>query len=125
VSDIDTLCGGPTAMQVVHVISQPATAWDPSSSYCIVWTGSSRGTGRDGPVLMNAPGYQCGAALLSAFDAQAVHPGTNAVVVYDTLQNCAPLYPGTRLTYPALLDFSSLSGHQPPLYACLTENAGA
>ena len=57
----------------------------------------------------NTPRYQCGAHLLGATDAQAAHPDGNSVVFYDSPQDCMPPYPGTRLTYPAVLDYSSLS----------------
>ena len=125
VSDIDTLCGDPSSTQVVHVISEPTTGGDPSVSYCIAWTGSSDSTGRDGVLLMNAPGYQCGADLLGAADAQAVHLDGSSGVFYDSPQDCAPLYPDTHLTYPAILDYSSLGDQTPLTYVCLTEHAGA
>ncbi|WSL83688.1 serine/threonine protein kinase [Streptomyces sp. NBC_01724] len=125
VSDIDTVCGGIPSRQVVHLISQPETGGDPGVFYCIAWTGSSDGTGRNGALLMNAPGYQCGADLLGADDAQAVHPDGSSSVFQDTPQKCAPLYPGTRLTYPAMLDYSSLDESLPPSYVCLTEHVGA
>ncbi|MET7761586.1 hypothetical protein ABZS71_05925 [Streptomyces sp. NPDC005393] len=124
-SDINTLCGGPSSTQMVHLVSEPSTGGDPGVSYCIAWTGSSDGTGRNGALLMNAPGYQCGADLLGAVDAQAVHPDGNSGVFYDAPQECAPLYPGSRLTYPAKLDYSSLGDEQPPTYVCLTEHVGA
>ncbi|MGW3916062.1 hypothetical protein ACWEBX_31775 [Streptomyces sp. NPDC005070] len=36
-----------------------------------------------------------------------------------------PLYPGTRLTDPAVLDYSSVDDQEPPKYLCLTEHVGA
>ncbi|MFH8620874.1 serine/threonine protein kinase [Streptomyces vietnamensis] len=125
VSDINTLCGGLPSMQAVHLVSQPATGGDAGVSYCIAWTGSSDGSGRNGALLMNAPGYQCGADLLGAVDAQAVHLDGSSGVFYAEPQECAPLYPGTRLTYPAILDYSSLDNDVPPQYVCLTEHVGA
>lgn len=38
---------------------------------------------------------------------------------------CTPVYPGTRLTYPAVLDYGTLGDEQPRQYACLTEHVGA
>ncbi|MEV6651737.1 serine/threonine-protein kinase [Streptomyces sp. NPDC051219] len=125
VSDINSLCGGPVSMQKVHLVSQPETGGDAGVFYCIAWTGSSDGTGRNGALLMNAPGYQCGADLLGAGDAKAVHVDGSSSVFSDTPQQCAPLYPGTRLTYPAILDYSSLDDELPPMYVCLTEHVGA
>ncbi|WP_026057641.1 hypothetical protein [Streptomyces sp. SS] len=55
----------PPFPRTVHLVSQPATGGDPGVSYCIAWTGSTDSTGRNGALLMNAPGYQCGADLLS------------------------------------------------------------
>ncbi|MEW2083935.1 serine/threonine-protein kinase [Streptomyces sp. NPDC005283] len=125
VSDINTLCGGRPSTQVVHLVSQPETGGDPGMPFCIAWTGSGNGTGRNGALLLNAPGYQCGATLVGAVDAQAVHPDGESSVFYDAPQECASLYPGTRLTYPAILDYSGLDEEVPPAYVCLTERTGA
>ncbi|MEU4063554.1 protein kinase [Streptomyces wedmorensis] len=125
VPDINTLCGGPPSPQTVHLVSQPATGGDPGVSYCIAWTGSTDSTGRNGALLMNAPGYQCGADLLGALDAQAIHLDGTSGVFYTTPQPCTPLYPDTRLTYPALLDYTTLDPTRPPDHVCLTEHTGA
>ncbi|MFE1292438.1 serine/threonine protein kinase [Streptomyces sp. NPDC058751] len=124
VKDIDSLCGGPPVLQRVNIISEPSTGGDPGVFYCVAWTGSGSDTSRDGVLLMNAPGYQCGADLVDPAGAQDAS-GDYAIVFYDTEQNCTALYPGTRLTYPAVLDYGSLDGRQPPQYVCLTEHVGA
>ncbi|MYZ09179.1 hypothetical protein GT028_17650, partial [Streptomyces sp. SID2999] len=124
VKDINRLCGGPPALRTVNVISQPSTGGDPSSVYCLAWTGSASAGSRDAVLLMNAPGYQCGADLGSASGAQGVRGGY-PVVFFDTEQDCTPVYPGTRLTYPAVLDYGTLGDEQPRQYACLTEHVGA
>ncbi|MEW2317682.1 serine/threonine-protein kinase [Streptomyces bauhiniae] len=124
VKDINRLRGGPPTLQTVNVISQPSTGGDPGSLYCLAWTGSSSADSRDAVLLMNAPGYQCGADLGSASGSQGVQGGYT-VVFFDTEQKCTPLYPGTRLTYPAVLDYSTLDDRQPRQYACLTEHVGA
>ncbi len=124
VKDIDRLCGGPPALQTVDIISEPSTGGDPGSLYCLAWTGSADADSRDAVLLMNAPGYQCGADLVSPSGSQGVQGGYT-VVLYDTEQDCTPLYPGTRLTYPAVLDYSTLDDQQPRQYACLTEHVGA
>ncbi|MFJ8728693.1 serine/threonine-protein kinase [Streptomyces bauhiniae] len=124
VKDINRLCGGPPALQTVNLISQPSTGGDPSSLYCVAWTGSASANTRDAVLLMNAPGYQCGADLVSPSGSQGGE-GDYTVVFYDTERNCTPLYPGTRLTYPAVLDYSGLDDQQPRQYACLTEHVGA
>jgi hypothetical protein len=46
-------------------------------------------------------------------------------VLYDTEQDCTPLYLGTRQTYSAVLDYSSLGDQQAPMYGCLSEHFGA
>ncbi|MEU8685588.1 hypothetical protein [Streptomyces sp. NPDC048611] len=123
VADIEGLCGGPAPLQAIHIISQPATGGDPGASYCLAWTGSSDGVGKDATLLMNAAGYQCGAYLVGS-DGQEIHPdGTS--VFSDTPQSCAESYPGTRMTYPGVLDFPNDGGAQPPSYVCVTENTGA
>ncbi|WP_369255178.1 hypothetical protein [Streptomyces sp. R35] len=123
VTDIEALCGGPIPVQAIHVISEPATGGDPGSSYCLAWTGSSNGAGKDATLLMNAPGYQCGADLVGA-NGQAIQPdGTS--VFYGTPPDCAESYPDTRMTYPAILDFPNDGGAQPPQYVCVAANAGA
>ncbi|MBO7936656.1 serine/threonine protein kinase [Streptomyces sp. S9] len=128
IKDIDSLCGGPPALQRVNIISEPSTGGDPGVSYCVAWTGSGSGSGsdtsRDAVLLMNAPGYQCGGDLVSPAGTQEP-PGEYTVVFFDTEQDCTPLYPGTRLTYPAVLDYSSLDDGQPPQYVCLSEHVGA
>jgi len=123
VEDIDGLCGGPAPLQAIHVISQPATGGDPGSSYCLAWTGGSDGAGRDATLLMNAAGYQCGAYLVGS-DGQAIQAdGTS--VFSDSPQSCDGSYPGTRMTYPGVLDFPNEGGAQPPTYVCVAENSGA
>ncbi|MGW6013080.1 hypothetical protein [Streptomyces sp. NPDC055210] len=123
VEDIEGLCGGPVPLQAIHVISQPATGGDPGATYCLTWTGSSDGAGKDATLLMNAAGYQCGADLVGS-DGQVIQAdGTS--VFSDTPQYCEGSYPGTRMTYPAVLDFPNEGGAQAPMYVCVSENAGA
>lgn len=123
VEDIEELCGGPVPLQAIHVVSQPATGGDPGSTYCLAWTGSSDGAGRDATLLMNAAGYQCGAYLVGS-DGQAIQAdGTS--VFSDSPQSCEGSYPGTRMTYPGVLDFPNEAGAQPPTYVCVAENSGA
>ncbi|WP_190091962.1 hypothetical protein [Streptomyces melanogenes] len=122
-ADIDGVCGGRAPLQAIHVISQPPTGGDPGSSYCLAWTGSDDGTGRDAALLMNAPGYQCGASLVGA-NGQAIQmDGTS--IFSDSPQDCTGSYPDTRLTYPAVLDFPSNGGVQPPEYVCVVARTGA
>ncbi len=124
VKDINSLCGGPPVLRRVNIISEPSTGGDPGVLYCVAWTGSGNGTHRDGVLLMNAPGYQCGADLMNSAGTPDVL-GDETVVFYETEHDCTPLYPGTRLTYPAVLDYSSLGDQESPQYVCLTENVGA
>ncbi|MGW1963597.1 hypothetical protein ACWCPD_25605 [Streptomyces sp. NPDC001935] len=123
IKDINRLCGGPPTLQRINVISEPSTGGDPGVFYCVAWTGSASDTTRDAVLLMNAPGYQCGADLGSPSgtrDAQG-----QAIVFYDTEQDCTPHYPGTRQTYPSVLDYSSLGDREAPTYVCLSEHLGA
>jgi hypothetical protein len=123
VTDIQTLCGGPVPLQAIHVISEPATGGDPGSSYCLAWTGSGDGAGKDASLLMDAPGYQCGADLVGA-DGQAIQ--ADGTSVFQTSPPvCEESYPDTRMTYPAVLDFPNDGGAQPPEYVCVVANAGA
>ncbi|MGW3633458.1 hypothetical protein ACWD7F_25435 [Streptomyces sp. NPDC005122] len=52
-------------------------------------------------------------------------PRGYTLAFYDTEQHCRPTYPGTRLTYPAVLDYSSLGDQEFRQYICLTEHVGA
>ncbi|MET8289879.1 serine/threonine-protein kinase [Streptomyces sp. NPDC005132] len=124
VKDIDSLCGGPPALQTINIISEPSTGGDPGVFYCLGWNGSASGASRDAVLLMNAPGYRCGADLVDPAGSKGV-PGGYTLVFYDTEQDCTPSYPGTRLTYPAVLDYSSLGDQEPRQYVCLTEHVGA
>ncbi|WP_328492308.1 hypothetical protein OHS59_05760 [Streptomyces sp. NBC_00414] len=123
VDDIEGLCGGPAPLQAIHVISQPATGGDPGATYCLAWTGSSNGAGKDATLLMNAAGYQCGAYLVGP-DGQMIQ-ADGASVFSDSPQPCEGSYPGTRTTYPGVLDFPNEGGAQPPTYVCVAENSGA
>ncbi|MGW1537845.1 serine/threonine-protein kinase [Streptomyces aureus] len=122
IRDVDRLCGGPPTLQRVNIISEPSTGGDPSAWYCVAWTGSASDTSRDAVLLMNAPGVQCAADLVNPAGSGDA-PGEYEVF-YDTEQDCTPLYPGTRQTYPAVLDYSSLGDQQAPTYACLSEHLG-
>ncbi|MEU1783917.1 MULTISPECIES: hypothetical protein [Streptomyces] len=121
--DIEALCGGPAPLQVVHVISEPATVGDPGSAYCVAWTGSGSGDEKNAVLLMNAPGYQCAASLVGT-DGLGVRSDGQSVF-YDSLPYCVPAYPNTRVTYPAVLDFPNDGGARPPVYVCLLTHTGA
>lgn len=123
IMDINRLCGGPPTLQRVNIISEPSTGGDPSVFYCVAWTGSASDTTRDGVLLMNAPGVQCGADLVNPAGTGDA-PG-EYTVFYDTEQDCTPLHPGTRQTYPAVLDYSGVGDQEAPTYVCLSEHLGA
>ncbi|AXI71272.1 hypothetical protein DTW94_08085 [Streptomyces cavourensis] len=72
---------------------------------------------------MNAAGYQCGAHLVGS-DGQVIQTDGSSVFS-DTPQYCEGSYPGTRMTYPAVLNFPNEGGAQAPKYVCVSENAGA
>ncbi|MEV4434628.1 hypothetical protein [Streptomyces sp. NPDC049555] len=115
-ADIEALCGGSTPLQAIRIIAEPATGGDPGSVYCLAWTGSGSGGERDAALLMNAPGYQCGAYLVA---------GEGASVFQDGPPDCPQAYPGTRMTYPAVLDHPDDGGVRPAEYVCVLTNVGA
>jgi hypothetical protein len=51
-------------LEQIRIVQAPATGGDPSTAYCVVYTGSDSGGVRDAILLANAPAYQC-ADLLS------------------------------------------------------------
>ncbi|MFD3436871.1 hypothetical protein ACFWU3_05115 [Streptomyces sp. NPDC058685] len=108
----------------MRLLAEPTTGGDPSSSFCIAWTGSRSGITRDGVLLMNAAGYECGADIVPPENGLAFDPN-GAELFANTPQDCAPTYPGTRQTYPAVLDYSRLSPGSPAMFVCLTEHVGA
>ncbi|MFD8295022.1 hypothetical protein ACFV13_02210 [Streptomyces bauhiniae] len=55
VKDINHLCGGPPDLRTVNVISQPSTGGDPSSVYCLAWTGSASAGSRDAVLHPRVP----------------------------------------------------------------------
>ncbi|MEW2546587.1 hypothetical protein AB0910_12540 [Streptomyces sp. NPDC047002] len=117
--DIDSLCGA-VGRQAVRIVASPATGGDASSSYCIAWTGTGDGATREAALLMNAPAVSCTDQLVTASTAQGIDP-TGQGVFYAEPQQCAPAYPGTRSTFPAvLLDYDT-----GPVYVCLTADNGA
>ncbi|MFJ4800165.1 hypothetical protein [Streptomyces murinus] len=107
----------------MHLISQPEVGGDPGSTYCIAFTGSSTDTGVDGVLLMNAPNYQCGATIVLP-DGQARDDQGSSVFSNSPL-SCTPSMPDTRMTYPAVLDFSAVAPDAPPEFVCLVANVGA
>ncbi|MFJ5532504.1 hypothetical protein [Streptomyces sp. NPDC093261] len=122
-AQIDELCGGPPTLQTVHLISQPPTGGDPGSTYCIAFTGSSTDTGRDGVLLMNAAHYQCGADIV--LPSGQVSDAQGDSVFSNSAPSCTPDMPDTRMTYPAVLDFSALASGTAPEFVCLVANVGA
>lgn len=98
---------------MVNVISSPATGGDPSSTFCISWTGSESEYGRDAVLLMNTPGYQCAADLVTSTDGQVHGPYG---VFYEVATECA-----AEGTYPAVLQ----GAWDSTFYACLNDHTGA
>ncbi|MGW2501842.1 hypothetical protein ACWCXL_12120 [Streptomyces sp. NPDC001588] len=47
------------ALEQVRIIEAPATGGDPSTTYCLVYTGSESAGQREAILLANAPAYQC------------------------------------------------------------------
>ncbi|WP_406127177.1 hypothetical protein [Streptomyces sp. NBC_00989] len=79
--------------------------------------------GRDASLLMNAPGYQCGADLVGAHGLAIQADGSSVFQASPPV--CADSYPDTRMTYPAVLDFPHDGGAQPPAYVCVPANVGS
>ncbi|GAA1934315.1 hypothetical protein [Streptantibioticus ferralitis] len=115
IPQIDELCGGFPTLQTVHLLSMPQVGGDPGANYCIAFTGSGSDTGRDGVLLMNTPHYQCSADIL---------PDSQGRKFFSSVPSCQ-LDPGTRMVYPAVLDFRTVAPGTAPEFVCLMGNDGA
>ncbi|MBL1085852.1 hypothetical protein JK359_28455 [Streptomyces actinomycinicus] len=103
--------GARPTLEQVRIIQTPPTGGDPSSTYCLVYTGSSSGAEREAILLMNAPGYQCQDLL--------PYDGTNSAFSTAAPSCRAP-------SRAAVLSFAETGGWEGELmYTCLTENHGA
>lgn len=99
-------------LEQVQVIQAPATGGDPSTTYCLVYTGSGSGSTRDAILLSNVPAYQC--TYLLPYD-----PAGNGA--WSTVApDCTPP------ARPAVLSFTDRTGWAGAVYfTCLTKNSGA
>ncbi|MDT0377268.1 hypothetical protein RM572_00565 [Streptomyces sp. DSM 42041] len=104
----------PAEPVVVNLVSSPSTGGDIGSTYCIAWTGSSSSIGRDAVLLLEAPGYQCSAFLVTATDGQVTGP--YGVMSEQEITDCQA--PGT---YPAILH----NAWDTTFYTCLLDHTGA
>ncbi len=99
------------ALEQVRIIQTPATGGDPGATFCLVYTGSSSGPGRDAILLMNAPAYQCSELL--------PYDGVNSAFTTE-----APICETTSRA--AVVSFAEAGGWESELmYTCLTAAAGA
>lgn len=100
-------------VEQVRIIQTPQTGGDPSSDYCIVYTGSSSGPAREAILLMGAPAYQCSELL--PFDPS----GETPAFTVEAPECVAP----ARL---AVVTFAEPGGWEGEAqYTCLTEHNGA
>jgi hypothetical protein len=102
-----------SSLEQVRIIQTPPTGGDPSSSYCLVYTGSSSGPEREAILLMNAPAVQC--ADLLPYDPTGQHPAFTTE---------APICEAPSRA--AVVSFAETGGWENEvLYTCLTEHNGA
>ncbi|MGV9242571.1 hypothetical protein [Streptomyces sp. NPDC003710] len=99
------------ALDYVRIIQAPATGGDPSTTYCLVYTGSESEGHKEAILLSNAPAVQC--ADLLTYDP-----------VNGSLHDSAPICESP--SRPAVLAFDPSAGWGATSYfACLTRNHGA
>lgn len=100
-------------VEQVRIIQTPQTGGDPSSDYCLVYTGSFSGPAREAILLMGAPAYQCSELL--PFDPS----GETPAFTVDVPECVAP-------ARPAVVTFAEPGGWEGEVqYTCLTEHNGA
>lgn len=100
-------------VEQVRIIQTPQTGGDPSSDYCLVYTGSFSGPAREAILLMGAPAYQCSELL--PFDPS----GETSAFTVDVPECVAP-------ARPAVVTFAEPGGWEGEVqYTCLTEHNGA
>lgn len=98
-------------LEQVRVIQAPATGGDPSTAYCLVYTGSDSAGAKDAILLTNAPAYQC--TDLLPYDEYESALSTEVPV-------CEP--PARA----AVLSFADTSEWAGTVYfTCLTQHTGA
>ncbi|MFF9285424.1 hypothetical protein [Streptomyces griseosporeus] len=101
------------ALEQVRIIQTPATGGDPSSVYCLVYTGSFSGSEKDAILLMNAPAVECHDLL--PYDPSGERPPFSTE---------APLCEAP--SRPAVVSFAETGGWEDEvMYTCLTEHDGA
>lgn len=99
-------------LEQVRVIQTPATGGDPSTSYCLVYTGSDSGGVKEAILLANAPAYQC--TDLLKYDPEGTGSFSTEV------PSCEP--PARA----AVLSFAESSEWADSVYfTCLTRHTGA
>ena len=98
-------------LEQVRVIQAPATGGDPSTSYCLVYTGSDSGGVKDAILLANTPAYQC--TDLLPYDL------THGAFLTE-MPECEPQ------SRAAVLSFADSAGWGEAVYfTCLTRHHGA
>ncbi|NJQ13557.1 hypothetical protein [Streptomyces bohaiensis] len=141
----DEVCGGPVPTQHIRVATLPAAGATAGAVHCLAWTdlgdpgrhggardlvevGADRSPGdaggnpsRSAELLVDLPADRCSAYLTGA-DGLAYRAGGGSVFSSVPLQ-CESAYPGTRLSYPGVLESTADAG--PPLHVCVSERIGA
>ncbi|MFF1399004.1 hypothetical protein ACFVZD_35010 [Streptomyces sp. NPDC058287] len=101
-----------TQLEQVQIIQAPATGGDPSTTYCLVYTGSDSGSTRDTILLSDAPAYQCNDLL--PYDPEG--KGAWSTMAPDC----------TSPARPAVLSFTDATEWAGAVYfTCLTKHSGA
>ncbi|MFX4292781.1 hypothetical protein [Streptomyces bohaiensis] len=141
----EEVCGGPVPTQHIRVATLPAAGATAGAVHCLAWTdlgdpgrhggardlvevGADRSPGdaggnpsRSAELLVDSPADRCSAYLTGA-DGLAYRAGGGSVFSSVPLQ-CESAYPGTRLSYPGVLESTADAG--PPLHVCVSERIGA
>ncbi|NJP66443.1 hypothetical protein [Streptomyces spiramenti] len=119
----EAVCGGPVPTQHVRVTSLPTPGGSANEFHCLAWTDSGSGVFRTAELLVDAPAEQCGAHLVRA-DGLAFRPDGPSVFS-DVPQRCVSMYPGTRLTYPGILEATNDTAASAPLHVCVSADTAA
>jgi hypothetical protein len=114
-ADIDRLCGPPTLAHI-RIVSVPAAEW-PGAEYCLVLSGAGPTSPREAALVASSPGAGCAHDFVSARTGKS--PGPDESPFYPAPQTCTSALPGTRLTYPAVIDYGIPDVQRPRQWACL------
>jgi hypothetical protein len=113
-ADLDKLCGPPKLAHIL-IVSLPSAEW-PGAEYCLVFSGVLSSP-REAALVVDSPAANCAHDFVSARTGKS--PGPDESPFYPAPQTCTTAFPGTRLTYPAALDYDAPGAKRPRQWACL------